>query len=200
MTQQDISNELAIIKGMIEKTRRETIESGELFIAIGLQWIIFGIGFFLLGRFQLAQFIWPGMIVGLIVTFIISLILGIRGEKKEKVKTYSRTIYAHLWMSVGAVCILVGFVFPLLNVFDFQLMPIIVWLVLGIGFYMTGVIFELRLIQWCSLIWWIVAILMVFVPGMGRFYLTMVSLLIGYVLPGLILNYQSKQRSRHHAA
>jgi hypothetical protein len=200
MTQKDITNELTIIKNMIEKTRRETIESGTLFIAIGVQWVLFGLGFYFLGRFQLGHLIWPAMMVGLVLTLVISVILGKHQEKLVKVKSYSKVLYANVWLSVGATGILVGFLFPWLHVYDFELVPIIIWPVLGIGFYMTGVIFELRLIQWTSLIWWIAAIAMAFMPGMARFYLTMGSMLLGYILPGFILNHQYKKRSQEQAA
>lgn len=198
MTQIQIEQELTIIKNMIEKTRRESAESGYLFIIPGILVILTIILMSHLNDLNLGHLERPIFItlLGLIVGT--SVWIGIHEGRKTRVQTYAKTIFAHLWIAVGVVSLLTGFLLPLLNVFPWSLQPIVPFFALGIGIYLTGVIYELRAIQWCGLVWWLGAFMLAFVTGPKRIVFIILIFALGYILPGIILSRQAKNRSQIH--
>jgi len=198
MTQIQLEQDLSIIKNMIEKTRRETAESGYLFIIPGILCILTVISMSLLNDFGLSHLARPIFLslIGFIV--LSSLLIGTHEGRKVRVQTYAKTIFAQVWIAVGVVCLLTGFLLPLLNVFPWSLQPIVPFFVLGIGIYLTGVIYEIRAIQWCGLVWWIGSFILPFVTGPMRVFLIVSIFTLGYILPGIILGRQSKNRSQTH--
>lgn len=113
----------------------------------------------------------------------------------EKVETYSKTIFWHIWMVCGSAAILIVFLFPFLNVYPFHAVPVLTSLVIGIALFITGTIFELKFIQWSSLAWWAGACIMAIAVGPYKFVIMVAIILIGWIVPGFLLNKQYKRRN-----
>jgi hypothetical protein len=197
MNQVQLQQEIAIIRDMIEKTRRETAESGHLFIALGIIWVfVTGLTGFL-EMTAADQLIWPVLAVALVLTIIIAVMIGLHEGRRERVESYPRKIFGSMWISVALSAILVSFVFPFTGVFDTHLVPVFVSPILGIGFFLTGILYDSRGIVYCSLSWWIGAILMAYISGSARLYIMMGVLITGYIVPGIILNIKYRQKRQY---
>jgi hypothetical protein len=196
MTQIQLEQDLSIIKNMIEKTRRETAESGYLFIIPGILCILTVLIMSRLEAFALSHLARPIFLGLLGLIAATSAWIGIREGRKTRVQTYAKTIFAHLWIAVGVVCLIVGVLLPLLNVFPWSSQPVISFFVLGIGIYLTGVIYEIPGIKWCGVVWWLGAFILAFVTGPKRIALIIAIIVLGYILPGILLARQSKHRSQ----
>jgi hypothetical protein len=94
--------------------------------------------------------------------------------------------------------ILVGFIFPLLKLYSWGLISVLISMVAGILVFTLGGIFEWNLLKWCGVIWWLGAVGMIFVHENYRALLVIPLLLIGYIMPALVLRsmYQ-KQRDEN---
>jgi len=198
MNNLELQQEISIIRKMIEKTRQETAESGHLFITLGIVWVLVtaAIGFLEVNAFY--HLIWPVLIAALILTVVIGLMIGLHEGKKERVQSYARKIFASVWLAVAVTAILVSFVFPFTHVYDNHLVPVFVSPVLGIGFFLTGIIYESKVILYCSLSWWIGSALMAYLDGYARLYIMIGILIIGYILPGIVLNFRYKKKRHNH--
>lgn len=196
MTPEQMQQEITTIKNMIDKTRRETAESGRLFIFMGIAAALFVLIISLLEINQLFNWVLPTMI-GLTILngFIGYLVVG-REVKREKVTAYPKTIVLSMMMICGFTVLLLTFLFPFLKVYSWHALPILVCLVFGIAVFMTGMIYELRFIQWFSLSWWAGAILMALYDGEFRFLIMIGTIIFGWIVPGLILNQKYKNRSK----
>jgi hypothetical protein len=196
MTPEQMQQEITTIKNMIDKTRRETAESGRLFIFLGIGAVLFVLIISLLEINQLFNWVLPTMI-GLTILngFIGYLVVG-REVKREKVTAYPKTIVLSMMMICGFTVLLLTFLFPFLKVYAWHALPILVCLVFGIAVFMTGMIYELRFIQWFSLSWWAGAILMALYDGEFRFLIMIGTIIFGWIVPGLILNQKYKNRSK----
>lgn len=195
MDNNQIQQEISIIKEMIEKTKKETAESGLFFIAIGLVSIF---GTFIIGMleyFNLNHLALPVMITMLIVNGIIGYFTISKQDKKEKVKSYHKTILYNVLFSFTVPAILIVFIFPLLKVYPWNVIPVLVSVLMGIMIFVTGVILEARFFLWSSSAWWAGALLMALVSGTPRIFIMITILLFGWIMPGLILNKQYKNRS-----
>lgn len=198
MNHDQVQQEISIIKNMIEKTKRETAESGHLFIFMGIAAAVFVLIISLLELYKLFDLILPAMIALAIINGIIGFFVVTKIEKKEKATTYPKTVVLTLWFVCSMTILMLTFLFPFLNVYPFRALPVLVSLILGIAVFISGVIYEMRAIQWLSLSWWIGACLMALSQSEFRFLIMIASIVIGWIIPGGILNKQYKNRSTHN--
>jgi len=192
MTQQQIQQEISIIKSMIEKTRSETAESGYLFIFMGIAAAVFVLAIRLLEVYRLNQWILPTMIVLTVINGVIGYFIVMKLGKLDKVTTYLQTISLNLWIIGSIALIMLTFVFPLLRVYSYHAVGVLVSVIVGILVYMTGVIYKTRFLQWFSIAWWIGAILLALINSQFRFLILIASIIIGWIIPGIVLNRKYK--------
>ena len=204
MDQNHIQEELTIIKNMIDKTRRETSESGNFFIAIGIYGIISTFAIAAMEEiFKLYNYILPALIGNIVLAAAVAYFFISRAEKKEKVKTYAKTVFIDTFFACGITAIMIMFLFPITKVYPFHLIPVLISLVFGITAFVSGSIFELQSLKWCSIAWWGGACLMAYAErGMLRAYIFMAIILFGWILPGLIMNrnYKNHKRSEENGS
>ena len=101
---------------------------------------------------------------------------------------------------IGSPLTIETFLFPFLNVYTFRALGTLASLILGIAVFMTGVIYEMRFIVWYSSAWWIGAILMAISDSPYRFLIMIAVIIIGWVLPGFIINKKYKNGSKSNEA
>ena len=195
MDTNQIQQDISIIKEMIEKTRKTTAESGHLLLYIGILSALATIVIGILEIYELNQFVMPVVIIITVVNAFIGYVIAAKEGKNEKVKTYPKTIFWHIWMACGLAAVLIVFLFPFLDLYPFHAVPVLTSLVMGIALFITGTIFELKYIQWSSLAWWLGACLMAISEGPYKFVIMVTIILIGWIVPGFLLNKQYKKRS-----
>ncbi len=200
MNHNQIQQEISIIKSMIEKTRKETAESGYLFIFMGIASAIFVLVISLLELYRLNRWVLPAMITLTIINGIIGYLVVTKAAKQERVKTYPKTVVLSLWVICGMTLLMMTFLFPFLKVYPFRALGTLVSLILGIAVFMTGIIYEMRFILWFSLAWWIGACLMALIEGKFRFLIMIATIIIGWIIPGIILNKKFKNGSENNEA
>ena len=200
MDQTQAQKNLQIIKDMIEKTKKETAESGYFFIFIGIFAMIMTYIISLLSRFHLPHLIIPAMIFMLVGSGIIGYLTINRKEKRDEIKSYPKTISYSVWFACSVSIILTTFVFPFINLYPFDLVPVFASLFIGVAVFSTGVIFEFRAIILCSISWWAGAVLMAYVNASWEVYIMLAVIFLGWILPGLILNKKYRSREIVHEA
>jgi hypothetical protein len=189
-----MQQEISIIKQMIEKTRRETASSGHLLIFIGIFSAIATAAIGLMGIYKLNNLIQPVVVFMVVVNAIAGFIIASKEDREEKVKVYPKIIFWNLWIVCGITALIIVFLFPFLKVYPFSAVPVIVCLIMGIALFMTGIIYEMKFVQWSSSAWWIGAIWMAISDSQYEFIAMVVVIIIGWVVPGFLLNKQYKNR------
>jgi len=195
MNNQQIQQELSIIKSMIQKTRRETAESGHFFIAIGISSIVTVFIVNLLERTELHYLIIPFLTIVLIVNGIIGFLTVGNRSKKQRVESYPKTICYSIWFACSVPTVMILFLFPLLKLYTWELTPIFISLIMGIAIFATGVIFESRFITLSSIAWWLGAVGLAFIENIPRMWIMITIICIGWVIPGILLNKRYRERS-----
>ncbi|MGD2246352.1 MAG: hypothetical protein PVI11_07390 [Candidatus Aminicenantes bacterium] len=196
MDQNQIQQEISTIKKMIEKTRRETAESGHFFIAMGILAAVITFAIGMLEFYSLDRLVLPALIVATVVSGVIGYLTITKKEKKERVKSYPKTIFYGVFFACGLCILMIVFLFPLLKVYPWSLIPTLSSMIMGIAFFSAGIIFELRPIQWCSIVWWVGALILALTIGQYRFIIMIVIIVFGWILPGFILNKHYKKADR----
>lgn len=192
MNHDQIQQEISIIKSMIEKTRRETAESGHLFIFMGIASAIFVLIISILEIYKFYHLVIPAMIILTVLNGFVGYFVVSKPAKEEKVTSYPKAVVLSLWVICSVTLLMITFLFPFLKVYSFSALGTLASLILGIAVFMTGVIYEMRFVVWYSSAWWIGAILMAISSGSYRFLIMIAVILIGWVLPGFIINKKYK--------
>lgn len=192
MNHDQIQQEISIIKSMIEKTRRETAESGHLFIFMGIASAIFVLIISILEIYKFYHLVIPAMIILTVLHGFVGYFVVSKPAKEEKVTSYPKAVVLSLWVICSVTLLMITFLFPFLKVYSFSALGTLASLILGIAVFMTGVIYEMRFVVWYSSAWWIGAILMAISSGSYRFLIMIAVILIGWVLPGFIINKKYK--------
>jgi len=195
MNHVQIENDIAVIKQMIEKTRRETAESGHFFIFLGAATIVFVFVIGMLELLQLNRWIIPTMIALTALNGFIGFIAVRKSLASEKVKTYTKTIMLNLWAVCGFAMILITFFFPFIDVYPLSALGVIASVFLGIAVFMTGVIYEMQAIKWLSSTWLLSAALLGAMKSQYNFLILIAAILVGWILPGLVIQRKYNRRN-----
>jgi hypothetical protein len=181
---------------MIERTRRETFQSGFLFIVPGIIWLVAVIVMGTLEMTGRAAIVhsWGWTVFASIA--LTSIVIGfIEGRKvKNHPQTYTRYLFMHLWCACAVVIVLISFAVPHMNSYT-AVAPL---LIIGIGFYVTGVIYELPLVQLSGVIWWIGMCALGFIDGNVRLLIWIAIIFFGFILPGIVMNRQYRSQEAGH--
>ncbi len=194
MTANQVQEQLSIIRAMIEKSRRETAESGHFFIWIGLIGAATVFAIRGLEAAGLHRLIVPALAVFLVANGVAGYLTVARRQKRARVRSYPSAICYRVWFACAVPVAIVVFLFPALGVYPWSLVPVLAALIMGIGVFSAGAIFEVRAITWSSLAWWGGSVAMALVSGWPRGIVMVVVLLLGMVLPGVILNRQYREQ------
>ncbi len=199
MTENQLQQDISIIKTMIEKTRKETAESGHLFIFMGIAAALFVLIVSLLEMYHLNQLVIPAMIILTVLNGIVGFFVVSKPFTDERVKSYPKTVVLCLWVICGVTLLMITFLFPFLNVYTFRAVGTLASLILGIAVFMTGIIYEMRFVVWYSLVWWVGAILMAISENPYRFLIMIAVIIIGWILPGIIMNKKYNRSMKNEA-
>ncbi len=120
MNQNQLQQEISIIRKMIEKTRKETAESGHLFIFMGIAAALFVLIVSMLELYQLNHLVIPAMIVLTVINGIVGYLVVSGPVQAEKVKSYPKTMVLWLWVVCGFTLLMITFLFPFLKVYTFS--------------------------------------------------------------------------------
>lgn len=160
--QNEINNNLNVIKSMIEKTKTDVAESGSIFILWG--WLVIAatiLTYFFVynewyGRIGYIWFVLMGL--GAVRT-----VLLVRKKiKRERVKTYSQQALSHLWFACGISFFIVTWLGLPLKVIPFESLNIIIAVIAGVGLFTTGGILDWNMLRVSGILWWVAAIIMMF--------------------------------------
>ncbi|MQY60740.1 hypothetical protein GH153_02740 [bacterium] len=191
-------DEIRLIQEMIERTKKITAGSWMFFLVWGIV-VILGIGgMYALVFIEEFSWIWLNWVVFMGIGVVFSIVYGKKLEKLEGARTYANITTGHVSWACGMAFILVAFIFPLLNLYSWGLIPVLISMVAGILVFTLGGIFEWNLLKWCGVIWWLGSVGLIFVHENYRALLVIPLLLIGYIMPALVLRsmYQ-KQRDEN---
>ncbi len=193
MNESEAKKDIQFIREMIEKTKKATAESWKFFLIWGVMIIIAIIGNYILVYLEQYNWIWANwvgfMLAGVLYTFLFVR----KKEKSSGTRTYAQIAIGHLTFACGIGFMLAGYIFPVLKLYSFGAIPVIISMIVGIMFFVIGGIYEWNLLKVCALIWWLSSIGMIFIHWHYRALLFVPLIIIGYIVPGFILKAQYRQ-------
>ena len=186
--------ELSLIKKMMEDSRRLNIDNGIHYIFWGILVTIA-----LLINYTMLLLKVPGNYIGL-AWFILMLsgalidgIIGRRQSKSSKVTTFTSRIMGSLWFASGIAMFMYGFLGTITKAYNPVFICPIISTSLGISYFTSGSIQQIKWLQNISFGWWAGAAIMFIFPSVHTLLIFAIMMISLQVIPGLILNKKSKQ-------
>lgn len=186
--------ELSLIKKMMEDSRRLNIDNGIHYIFWGILVTIA-----LLINYAMVLLKVPGNYIGL-AWFILMLsgalidgIIGRRQSKSSKVTTFTSRIMGSLWFASGIAMFMYGFLGTITKAYNPVFICPIISTSLGISYFTSGSIQQIKWLQNISFGWWAGAAIMFIFPSVHTLLIFAIMMICLQVIPGLILNKKSKQ-------
>ncbi len=196
MNQTQISEDIQLIRDMIEKTKEKAAESWKFFSVWGILVIAGIIGNYTLVYFKKFNAIWINWIVFMLIGVFLSIFYISKKEKTSGTRTYAQIAIGHLSFACGIAFMLAGFVFPMLKLYSYEDIPVIISMIVGILLFVIGGIYEWNLLKWSALLWWLGSVGMIFIHWHYRALACVPLIILGYLVPGFILRSQYKKESR----
>jgi hypothetical protein len=187
MTEHDAREDLQIIKSMLEKTRQATAESGTLFIFWGILISLALIASYILGSRGLYQWEWLNWIAMTVIGWVVTVVYSIRRGRREKLTTYVQLTVRHVYFSCGVGFLLVGLVFPVIGVYSYEAIIVLISAVTGILFFTLAAVFDWPLFRGLGLLWWLGAIGMSFVREGPRTLIYTGLFVVGFLVPAFLI-------------
>jgi hypothetical protein len=204
----DSNANIKIIEDMLYTAKKEVKDNGAFFLLWG--WLVFvaAIGqsaIHWLGGDHQSFRIFSGLKVEMAgITWavlmplgaVLSIIVSRKQQKQERVRTWFDDVMKYLWISFGVVLFIILFAMGYLQV---NLFPLIIALY-GLGLFVTGGVLKFRPLIFGGIICWILAFVSLFLTGEYITLCLALSVLIGYIIPGYILQKQSNEKENVQAA
>jgi hypothetical protein len=188
MDEQTALDEIKFIKKIIEDSKRTTIDDGKGYIFWGVIVTIGLLASYLTVVLNLQiGFGWVWIVLisfGWIYT-IISYYTGNKTKSGES--SYAGKLLSNIWLSCGIAMTIIGFVGVFSGAIDGDFVSPLLSSILGIGFFMSGFVYDLNWVKFLSLGWWTGAAIMFIFPGLHSVLIMAFMMLAFQVVPGIII-------------
>jgi hypothetical protein len=193
MNELEAKEEIRLIQEMIQKTRKSTAETGNLFFFWGSLIILAIIGNYALVFAQKYDWIWINWTVFVLAGMFYSAFYSKRQEKRQEAATYVQIAARHLAIACGMGFLILGLVFPLFKLYSFGVIPPLVAVIAGIELFAIGGIYEWNLLKRCAALWWLGSLGMLLVHVYYRTLVFIPLIIFAYLLPVWILRSKYKK-------
>lgn len=178
--------EITVIKKIMEDSRKAAYDTSiqGLFwvmvmapaIIINYLVLVFNSGYQYIGILWLAA----------VVTGIIGSIIIARKEKRTiRVKTFAGKLLATIGFAVGGANVIFAFASAIADAFDPLYLVPVDSVVLGLAFYVIGILQQLKTLKMLSVIWWAGAVFFFIFPGIHCLLFLAIMLILTVWLPKL---------------
>lgn len=191
MENQQFQEDLRYVKSMIENSRRRLIDNGinylttAVFVGIGvIVSYILGVN----GQQDVLPYLWIPLIFLMVIA---NIFLQSKIEKKSTKHTFIGKIFDAVWLSCGISISIITLLYFITLSIQLSTLFIAISAILGIGYYLTGVINELPFMKYLAYVWWIGTILSLLWNYIGANYqlalLFSALVVIQQAIPGIII-------------
>ncbi len=187
------NEQLLVIREMIEKTKKNTVDNGWPLIMWG--WFILAscIFHYIIIFFGSPPLSWLPWAIFMPAGGIVHFIIEFKTHKTQKILTYAEKSIGWIWIGCGSAMFIIGFIAPASGIIGWQAITPLMALLAGIGTLVTSKIIEWKFLFYCSMLWWVAGIATMFI---NPFYHNMIFggvVIIAYLIPGYTLRKEYKK-------
>ncbi len=195
MNDQNAEQNLQFIREMIEKTKKGTANQWKFLYLWGLAVILAVTGMNFLILIKQPRYIWINWMAIMGIAVIIQILLVKKEINTCEVKTYTQNAITYLSFSSGIAYVLAGFVFPILKIYNFGVIPIIVSIITGVLLFTIGGIVNWSYLKWSGVLWFISSVIMIYLDSRYRTLVFVPLIIQSYLIPAYILKREYKKNA-----
>lgn len=193
MEPQQASSELSLIKKIMEDSRKINIDNGIHYIFWGvLVTIALLVNYVMLITKTYVEHIGFMWLILMVSGGIVDAIIGRRQSKTSRAETFAGKILASLWLASAVAMFMFGFVGSAMKAYNPVFICPIIATSLGISYFTSGAIQQIKWLQYLSFGWWTGAIVLFAFPGIHTLLIFAIMLIIFQIIPGIILKRKSE--------
>ncbi|NIM65416.1 MAG: hypothetical protein GTO51_05425 [Candidatus Latescibacteria bacterium] len=189
-------DDIKVVREMIERNRRATMESGSLFIwwgALSLVAICLTYYFQSIGWYPQIGLIWGAfLIAGYAGTYS-----HIKKLTRSRPKNFIDRVIGATWFACGISVIIFAFIAPPAGAFDWAYIPPMVTIILAMGVFISSFLYDWRALSFTACLWWGGALAMLFYEEGS---LLIMGILVGCGMIALGLAAKTRQKREELAA
>lgn len=185
--------EIALIKKIMEDSRRIVAGNGMEFILWGVAVLVGVLGTYVSIALEKFNNIWWIWVLCIGFGWIYSIALHWHDSSKVSGNTLAGKIISAVWISCGIAMSLIGFLATLTGAIVAWSISPMISVVMGIGYFVSGIIYGQRWIWNLSFGWWLGSIIMFIWPGSHTLLIFALMIILFEIVPGFILYYRSKK-------
>lgn len=192
-------SELSVIKKIMEDSRKIVLDNGVHYIFWGVV-----VTAAVLINYAMILMSMPGKYIGLMWMILMVLaaitdgIIGAKQSKTTRVRTFAGDLLGSLWMASGIAMFIFGFIGTVSKAYNPIYICPIISTALGISYFTSGAIQQLKWLQYIAYGWWAGAMVMYFLPGAHTFLIFAFMMISFQIIPGIILNAKFKKSAQEH--
>ena len=183
---------LQLIKTMVDISRQNLRNGGIYYILYGSLFFVASLVQYILFSAYKSERHWMTWIVAGILAGFIAVFLKRKNSKAGSVITYLTRLNRYLWIAFIVGIVFIAFLGFQQFISYTQINPLIIMLY-GFAVFITGGMLKFRVLIIGAVIAWIIAVISAFQEYNIQMLLVSLTILVSYLIPGLILNY-SKER------
>ncbi|PKL88399.1 MAG: hypothetical protein CVV23_10260 [Ignavibacteriae bacterium HGW-Ignavibacteriae-2] len=191
MEKNQLQDDINYIKKMIENNRRSLVDNGIMYISIGVYVVLGASISYLLGTAGKQDLLPPLWLALIIILIIFNLIISRRFKKKQTRKTFASETFSAVWMACGIPITIISILYFITGGITLSTLFTSISAILGIGYFLTGHINELKFMKILAFGWWlamITSILWLYIGEEHQLALLFAGLIfILEVIPGIII-------------
>lgn len=198
MDQQSAINEIALIRQVIDESRRFAFDNGKYYILWG---VLVTLAIFaqyaviLMNIEYVSVWIW---IVAIGLGWIVSLIFGMREPSRHQSFPVGAKLVSLIWTSTGISMMIVGIVGPITGALHPWAICPAMAAIIGGAFTTSSMVYRLKWVAAVGIAWWAGAIVMFAVKGIETLPIYGVMMILFQVVPGLVF-YRNSKRNPENA-
>ncbi len=184
---------LRLIRSMIDKAKENVSDNSFFLLLWG--WLVFAAA---LAHYILLVIVkWPYHYMSwnlMWVGAVISIVYGIRQDKKQKAKTYISETMKYFGIGCGVTFTILALFFGY-NEMWMYVFPVY-FIMYGFLSFVSGAILQFLPLRWAAAACWTIAIVSIFVDFKTHLLLMALTVLLAYIIPGYIL--QKRYKNTQH--
>lgn len=185
MSDRKAIDDINYIKQIIEDSKNTVIENGIGYIIWG---VIVSVGllttyFSILFRVHLPHLIiWSVLIGG---GWIFTAFDTKKEKRTRKSHTFADKILGALWLSAGVAMTILGFAGTISGAYSGVHIPSVLSVVLGIAYFVSGGLYDDKMVRYLAFGWWIGVIVMFFLGSYHNLLIMAIMMIFLQILPGI---------------
>ena len=195
MDQQNAIEEIALIKRVIEESRRFTFDNGKYYLLWGalITIAIFAeYGIILTNNGGMPEcWLWVATIG---IGWVISIVFGIREPSRPAGWPVGAKLVALVWASCGVAMTIIGFIGPLSGALHSWAICPAMAAMMGAAYTISSLVYRLRWVTLVGIAWWIGSLCMFAIRGINTLPIFGSMMILFQIIPGLVFYRSSKRK------